>query len=173
MGKNPWIDFVREFRSRASNKGQSLKDSLKKASVEWKKKKKAPAKKQKNPQKKSQKVEHLGGAIDDRVKKVKFVEPTVGMRVPIFNQGFPMYPLHNEPGFPGWMTVGLPSLEDKMNVPGDILIEKVMGENDVATLIKKLTANEFSAKKHHPAVAQVISHSLKQYPGLHHHYIHS
>ena len=123
--------------------------------------------------KKSKKIEHLGGAIDDRVKRVKFVEPTVGMRVPILNQGYPMYPLHNEPGFPGWMTVGLPSLEHTMNVPGDILIEKVMGEAAVATLLKKLTKNEFSAQKHHPAVAQVISHSLKQYPELHHHYIRS
>ena len=52
MAGNPWLQFVKDFRKR--NSGLSLKDSLKKASVEYKKQKKAPAAKKK-PQKKSQK----------------------------------------------------------------------------------------------------------------------
>ena len=34
--KNPWVVFLKQWRSR--NKGVSLKDSMKRASVEWKKK---------------------------------------------------------------------------------------------------------------------------------------
>ena len=44
MSKNPWIVFLKKFRSRPANKSLSLKDSMKKASSEYKK---APAKKKK------------------------------------------------------------------------------------------------------------------------------
>ena len=42
---NPWIVFLKQFRARSANKSLSLKDSMKKASAEYKKK--APAKKKK------------------------------------------------------------------------------------------------------------------------------
>ena len=49
---NPWLVFVKAFRKK--NPGMSLKDSLKKASVEYKKgKKSAPKKKFKKNEQKS------------------------------------------------------------------------------------------------------------------------
>jgi len=161
--------------------------------VEYKKTKSAPAKK-----KKSKKIEahtggahhprpaHVGGAItkrDRRVvmdveRKVKFQDAPITPNISTFEEnGYPIYGMNSgDRGYSAWLEpspFGIPTdLSYRMLTPADILRPKFMKDEHVLQNLKAMTKSK-RTQDHHPAVQQAIFHSLKQYPELLQHYIHS
>ena len=121
----------------------------------------------------------MGGAITKRdrpvlnVKQtVKFEdrpEPRMREESEFTQEGFPIYKTWLEPS-----PFGIPTdLSYRASqTPASDLMPMFMKDDHVLSNLKIMTKDK-SARKHHPAIQQTIVHTLKGYPDLLQHYLHS
>ena len=119
----------------------------------------------------------MGGAITSRdrrkvlqVVKVPEYKPQSQPDMAFTQEGHPVYKSWSEPtpfGIPTDMSYRA------SQTPASDLMPKFMRDEHVLAHLKSMTKDGKKARDHHPAVQQSIVHSLKAYPELLTHYIHS
>lgn len=123
----------------------------------------------------------MGGAITERDRPVLNVQKTVKFHdrpqqdiavMEVTEDGYPEYDVKS-----AWLTpspFGIPTDLSYRNsqTPASDLQPKFMRDEHVLANLKNMTKSK-QTRDHHPAVQQAVVHTLKPYPELLQHYMHS